>query len=81
MTVTRVPLYRVIRQLSLPRPVVSCMKFSVSSRYSTSSYLYYVRWASPSSLKGYLRLIFIDHFLFEWVGEITILPSTGAIVL
>ena len=81
MIVTRVPLYRVIRQLSLPRAVVRCMKFCVSSRYSTYFYLQYVRWASPPSLKCYLRLIFIDHFLFECVDVITILPATGAIVL
>ena len=81
MTITRVPLYRVIRQLSLPRAVVSCMTFCVSSRYSTYLYLYYVWWASPPSLKCYLRPILIYHFLLEWVEEITILPSTGAIVL
>ena len=81
MTVTRVPLYRVIWQLSLPRAVVSCMTFCVSGRYIIYLYLYYVRWTSPASLKCYLRLIFIVHFLFEWVYEITILPSTCAIVL
>ena len=75
MTVIRVSLYRFIRQLSLPRAVVSCMTFCVSSRYSTYLYLYYVWWASPPSLKGYLRHIFFVHFLFEWVDEITILPT------
>ena len=70
MTVTRVPLYRVIRQLTLPRAVVSCMTFYVSSRYSNYLYLYYARWASPPSLKCYLRLIFFGHFLFEWVDNV-----------
>ena len=77
MTVTRVPLYRVIRQLSLLRAVVSCITFCVSSRYITYLYLYYVLCASPSSLKCYLRLILFGHFLFEGGDEITILLSTG----
>ena len=35
MTFARVPLYRAIRQFSLPRAVVICMQLCVSSRYST----------------------------------------------
>ena len=78
---TSVPLYSCIWQLSLPRAVVSCMKFSVSSRYSTYGYLCYVTVGKPTFTKCYLRLIFFLHFLFEWVDEITIFPFTGAIVL
>ena len=81
VAMTRVPLYSCIWQLSLPRAVVSCMTFSVSSRYSTYGYLCYVRVGKPTSTKFYLRLIFFLHLLFEWVDEITILHSTGAIVL
>ena len=81
MTVTRVPLYRVIRQLSLPRAVVSCMTFvSVAVTVTTCTYAMF-QWASPPSLNCYLRLIFFVHFLFEWGDAITILPATGATVL
>ena len=81
MTVTRVSLYRVDLQFSMPRAVVSVWHFVSGSHYSNYLYLYYVRWASPPSLNCYLRLISFLHFLFEWVDEITILPFTGALVL
>ena len=81
VAMTRVSLYSCIRQLSLPCAVVSCMEFSVSRRHSTYGYLCYVTVDQPTFPNCYLRLIFFLHFLFEWVDEITILSSTGAIVL
>lgn len=81
MAVTRVTLYRLIRQLALTRAVVSCMKLCISSRYSTYLYLNYVRLPIQSSLKCYLCLIFFVHFVFEWKDDIPILPYTGGKVL
>ena len=80
INVTCVPLYRVIRHLSLRRTVVSCMTFCVSFRYGIYFYLYDVRLASSPSRKSCLRLIVFVHFLFQWDEEITILPSTDDIV-
>ena len=79
--VTRVPLYNCICQFSLPRAVVRCMTFSVSSRYSTYGNFCYVTVGKPTFTKFYLLLIFLVQFLFEEGDEITILPSTCAIVL
>ena len=81
MAVTRVPLYGLIRQLSLPRAEISWTTFCVSRRYSAYLYLYYGGWATPPSQKGYIRPIFIHNFLFEWVDKINILSLTGATVL
>ena len=65
MTVTRVPLYVTILQLSMPRAVVSWIIFCVNSRYSIYEYLYYITVGKPAFNEYYICLIFIDRFLFE----------------
>ena len=81
MCVTRVPLYRVVRQLSLPRAVVSCITFYVSSRYSTYGYLYYVTVGKPTFTKMLSSPHILRRVSVGKVHEITIFPSTDAIVM
>ena len=62
------------------------MTFRQWRHYSAATALVKVDQGEPSivlqpSLKCYLRLTFVVHFLFAWGAEITILSSRDALVL